>query len=132
MRESLEAIGRFDRERSVQRFRSSFAPENTRKLKLEGVLVGFIATTEKEDHLYLDQLYIHPKFQSQGIGSHIMKELIDSSEKKALPIRLGALRASNSNNFNQRHGFIVKKEDEWDIYYERSNQAQSCHTRIER
>ena len=32
MRESLEAIGRFDRNRSIERFRSSFAPEKTKKI----------------------------------------------------------------------------------------------------
>lgn len=120
MRESLEAIGRFDRERSIERFRSSFSPENTRKIKREGVLIGFIAITEHKDHLYLDHLYIDPEFQSRGIGSQMMKELIGFSEQKKLPVRLGALKASNSNAFYRKHGFLVTTEDEWDIHYERN------------
>ncbi|MGJ8673793.1 GNAT family N-acetyltransferase [Rubritalea sp.] len=87
MKESLEAIGRFDRARSIDRFRSSFSPENTRKIKREGVLIGFVAITEHQDHLYLDHLYIDPEFQSLGFGSQMMRELIELSEQKTLPVR---------------------------------------------
>ncbi|MCG8524927.1 MAG: GNAT family N-acetyltransferase [Opitutales bacterium] len=121
MRESLEAIGRFDRSRSIERFRSSFAPEKTKKIIKDGNLAGFIAFSEYDDHLYLDHLYIDPKFQSLGIGSIVLKSLIEHSEKEEKPVRLGALRSSKSNDFYKRHGFSITKEDEFDIYYERKN-----------
>ena len=124
MRESLEAIGRFDRDRSTERFRASFNPDNTKKIMNEGVFVGFVAVTEKEDHIYLDHLYVEPSSQSLGIGSAVMKNLIKMSQEKKLPIRLGALRASNSNRFYKRHGFLVTNEDEFDIYYERIIQSE--------
>lgn len=119
MKESLEAIGRLDRERSIERFRSSFTPETTKTIRNEKELVGFIAVSEKEDHFYLDHLYIDPKFQSLGIGTLVIKELVGTSEKRKLPIRLGALKSSKSNEFYIRHGFEVTQEDEFDIYYER-------------
>ncbi|MDF1811522.1 MAG: GNAT family N-acetyltransferase [Verrucomicrobiales bacterium] len=120
MKESLEAIGRFDRDRSIERFRKSFDPENTRKIRKEGILAGFIATTHHHDHIHLDHLYVAPSFQSSGIGSLLMQKLVETSEAKGLPIRLGALRASKSNSFYQRQGFVVLSEDEWDTYYERA------------
>lgn len=119
MKESLEAIGRFNRKRSTERFRSSFAPEKTKIIRKGGAPVGFIAVSEKDDHLYLDHLYIDPKHQSQGIGSMTLRALVATSEERNLPIRLGALRASKSNAFYKRHGFAFTKEDEFDIYYER-------------
>jgi len=124
MRESLETIGRFNRERSVERFRSSFSPENTKIIRRGKDLAGFITVSEKEDHFYLDHLYIDPKLQSLGIGSKVLKGLIETSEKKGLPVRLGALRSSKSNDFYKRHGFVVSSEDEFDIYYERKPQER--------
>lgn len=41
MRESLERIGRFNRERSIERFRSSFVAADIMKIFCEEVLVGF-------------------------------------------------------------------------------------------
>lgn len=124
MRESLEALGRFDRIRSIERFRSSFSPGNTKKIMMEEVLVGFFATTERNDELYLNHLYVSPQHQSFGIGSTVMASLIKYSEEKMKPIRLGALKGSKSNEFYRRHGFSVMSEDEWDIYYERKNQSE--------
>ncbi len=123
MKESLEAIGRFDRERSVERFRASFRPIETKILKKEEETIGFFAVSEQEDHLYLDHLYISPNHQSLGFGSMAIKEIISRSEESDLPIRLGALRASKSNDFYLSHGFVVTNEDEFDIYYERKTRA---------
>lgn len=119
MRESLEAIGRFNRARSVERFRYSFDLANTKKIYLESGFVGFYAMTQNEDYLYLDHLYIDPGHQSLGIGSAVMELLIGISVRKNLPIRLGALKGSRSNEFYGRFGFVVTSEDEWDVYYER-------------
>ncbi len=107
MRVSLEALGRFDRVRSIERFRSSFSPSKTKRIMIDDVLVGFFATTERNDELYLDHLYVSPQHQSCGIGSTIMDSLIKYSEEKMKPIRLGALKDSKSNEFYRRHGFSV-------------------------
>lgn len=126
MRESLEALGRFDRKRSIERFRASFSSEKTFKVYLKGELVGFYMLNEYSDHLYLDHLYISPRSQSQGIGSVTMRRIIEISEDRELPLKLGALRGSRSNEFYSRHDFRITSEDAWDIYYVRDcSSAQS-------
>lgn len=118
MRESLEAIGRFDPVRARRRFLDNFNQEGTRKLVIDGRLVGFYALTHKEDHLYLDHLYIHPDFQRNGLGASILASVIALAQAHQLPLRLGALRGSRSNGFYLAHGFVQTGESEWDIYYE--------------
>ena len=120
MRESLEKVGRFDRQRSIERFRASFVAAETTKIIREDVLIGFYSVAIKADHLHLGHLYVRPDAQSLGIGSFAMKELVKLSNETELPIRLGALKESRSNDFYQRYGFVKTNEDEWDIYYERS------------
>ncbi len=124
MRKSLEALGRFDRTRSIERFRSSFSPSKTKKIMKGNILVGFFAVTEESDQLYLDHLYVSPQHQSSGIGSAVLNSLIESSEEKMKPIRLGALKHSRSNKFYRMHGFSVTSEDEWDTYYERKIKSE--------
>ena len=124
MRESLEAIGRFDRERSMERFRSSFVPTDTLKILSEGVLTGFYSVTNREDHLHLTHLYVRPSSQCVGIGSLAMKEIFKLSSETGLPIRLGALKESRSNRFYQKHGFVETADDEWDTYYERAANSE--------
>lgn len=126
MRESLEAIGRFNPERSRERFKSSFVPEHTELIEKDGVRVGFISVSEKPDCLSLEHLYIDPKYQAKGIGSYVLKRLIASAERSGLTIRLGALRSSKSNDFYKHHGFIATREDAFDIYYERNSPHPSA------
>lgn len=119
MRESLEKIGRFNRERSIERFRSSFVAADTTKIFCDGSLAAFYAVTREADHLYLTHLYVKPEHQCLGIGSMAMEAIIELSNEVGLPIRLGALKESRSNEFYQTHGFAMTSEDELDTHYER-------------
>ncbi len=118
MRESLERIGRYSPERSRERFLSSFVPENAFWILVDGEPVGFYALTRHPDHLYLDHLYISPTHQGKRLGSLVLASLQSEAASLELPIRLGALRDSDSNRFYQRHGFKLTHEEEWDLYYE--------------
>ena len=118
MRESLTAIGRFDPERARERFLSSFEPKNTSKIVVGGKLAGFIVTEIQKDHIFLSHLYLHPEYQGSGIGGELLGKIKQQGQARQLPIRLGALRESRSNQFYERHDFRKIHEDEWDIYYE--------------
>jgi len=118
MRESLESVGRFDPVRVRDRFLSSFEPSNTKKVLVGDALVGFYVILEKDDHIYLDHLYIAPDHQGRQYGSTIVKSLIEQARSKGKAIRLGALKQSRSNKFYLAHGFSKTHEGEFDNYYE--------------
>lgn len=119
MRESLERVGRFSPERARERLRKSFYPEHTQFILLDGQKIGFYTFRPAEDGLQLDHLYVHPKCQSQGVGSYVTTKLVAEADARQQSIHLGALKESASNRFYQHHGFMKKSEDEWDIYYVR-------------
>lgn len=118
MRESLEAIGRFDPARARGRFLDSFDRKATRKIEIDGQLIGFYVLKDEGDHLYLDHLYVHPNFQGHGLGASILTAIIEQAQERQLPLRLGALRGSRSNSFYLSHGFAQTGESEWDLFYE--------------
>ena len=74
MRESLQAVGRFDPERARSRFIDTFDVQGTQAISIENQLAGFFTLKEYDDHLYLQHFYIHPKFQSRGLGSKILSK----------------------------------------------------------
>ncbi|HSI07070.1 MAG TPA: GNAT family N-acetyltransferase [Rariglobus sp.] len=120
MRESLERVGRFDPERARERLGKSFYPEHTEFILYEGEKIGFYTFRPREAAYQLDHLYVHPKNQSQGIGSYVMNKLLAVSDSAGSAVELGALKESPSNGFYRRHGFVMKSEDEWDTYYLRT------------
>ncbi len=124
MRESLERVGRFDSLRARERLRNSFYPEHTQFVLLDGKKIGFYTFRPLPEHYQLDHLYVHPACQSRGVGSHVLHRLLAQADARGLPVQLGALRESASNRFYQRHGFVKKSEDAWDIYYARPPAAK--------
>lgn len=120
MRDSLERIGRFDPMRARERFLSSFVPEHTSHILFEGERVGFLAIKPTTDGLSLEHLYVQSEHQGRGIGATVLGILFAAADSQALPLRVGALRGSDSNRFYLRHGFVRVGESEWDIYYERA------------
>ncbi len=117
MRESLERLGRFDPARARDRLRKTFAPASTEWILVGGERAGFYAMRKVDDHFSLDHLYVIPRFQRRGIGSHVMDRLKARATGERVMIVVGALRGSDSNRFYLREGFTKTSEDEWDIYY---------------
>ncbi|MFG1495460.1 GNAT family N-acetyltransferase [Saccharospirillum sp. HFRX-1] len=118
MQPSLELLGRFDEQRVRQRLLSTFQPDDTQKIFYQDKLVGFYVLLDKVDHLYLDHFYIDPEFQGLGIGGVVITEIKKLAQQKQQPIRLGALKGSDSNKFYRRHGFQQTHESDFDIYYQ--------------
>lgn len=120
MRESLERIGRFDPERARERFVSGFDVNCTRRIELSGELVGFVVVKSQPDELLLEHLYVRPHVQGLGVGSVVLQQLFEEADEVGLPIRVGALKESDSNRFYTRHGFVLVASGEFDHYYVRA------------
>lgn len=124
MRESLERIGRFDPQRARERFLTGFEPKDTRHLMRGGERIGFVVVRHELDHHLLDHLYVHPESQGQGHGAAVLAVLFSEADAEGMPIRVGALRDSDSNRFYVRHGFELVEQAEWDNYYVRKVRAE--------
>ena len=119
MRESLQRVGRFDPERARSRFLSSYSPSHTRHILLDRKRVGFLVVRHEANGLLLDHLYIQPGYQSRGLGSAALAEAFSQADKECVPLRVGALKESDSNRFYARHGFVLVEQAEFDNYYVR-------------
>lgn len=119
MRESLEALGRFDPVRARNRFLEGFSPAHTRHINFGNQRAGFVAIKPKDNALLLDHLYVLPAFRGKGIGAAVLKMIFAEADAQSLPLHVGALRESASNRFYLRHGFAKTDEGEWDNYYVR-------------
>jgi GNAT superfamily N-acetyltransferase len=117
MRESLERIGRFDPQRARERFLSGFVPEFTRHILVDGLRAGLVVVKPDDEGLVLDHLYVDPHYQGRGVGAAVLAEVFAEADRQRKPLRVTALRGSDSNRFYVRHGFTLVREAEWDNYY---------------
>lgn len=117
MRESLEALGRFDPERARQRLIEGFVPEHARHIETETERIGFYVLQPERDALHLKHLYFWPRHSGQGHGRMVMQALQAQARAAGLPLRLNALRGSRANDFYRACGFIEAHADPLDVYY---------------
>lgn len=118
MRASLEQLGRFDPQRARRRFLDSFTPTDTRKLTVDGKLVGFYVLSAGPAALTLSHLYLLPRFQGHGIGARVVQRAKRRARAWDMPLQVGALRGSRSNAFYLSSGFVKVREEQWDIHYQ--------------
>jgi GNAT superfamily N-acetyltransferase len=67
-----------------------------------------------------DEARAAPGFQGRGFGSLVLARVFAEADAQRVPVRVGALRESESNAFYRRHGFVLVEQAEHDNYYERA------------
>lgn len=117
MRPSLEAVGRFDPDRARNRFLGAFVAADTKVIYRDNAPAGFFVVRDRDDHLYLDHLYIDPKYQGTGMGRGIVDLIKADARTRQMPIRLMALNGSPANGFYQSCGFEMTDQDDLDTQY---------------
>jgi GNAT superfamily N-acetyltransferase len=105
----------FQRNFNEQRFRDT--PLSRIMLKEQGV--GTIALTALADHLRLDEFYLLPAHQGQGLGTRILTHCLAIADTCGLPLRLRYLKWNPVGSLYQRHEFTVIDETEIHFIMER-------------
>ncbi|GAB2870688.1 GNAT family N-acetyltransferase [Actinoallomurus bryophytorum] len=119
MRPDLERLGRFDEHRVRQRLRNSFTPQHTSVIVADGVFAGSVALRPAEDGQWLEHFYLAPRVQGRGLGSTVLRTLLDRTDADGVLVRLNVLRGSAARRLYERHGFTVEAQDPIDVYMAR-------------
>jgi GNAT superfamily N-acetyltransferase len=85
----------------------------------DGKLIGTIATTESEDCIEIGQFFILPEYQNQGIGTYLLKSVLDKADRLGKTITLKFLKNNRVESLYVRHGFRLVDTSEIFHYMER-------------
>jgi len=116
MRECVEATWGWIEEDQRNRFRERFAPGNGQVIVFDGKDVGFVLVEEKGDELFLAEIQIAHDMQDRGIGSAVVRDLIEKAMGMNLLLVLTVLRANRAKKLYDRLGFQVVNEDDEGFY----------------
>ncbi|WP_433301716.1 N-acetyltransferase family protein [Actinoplanes sp. CA-030573] len=116
LRADLERLGRYDSHRVRQRLRDSFSPSHTSIVLVDGALAGSVTLRPAEGRQWLEHFYLAPDHQGRGLGSEILRELLDGTDARGETVALNVLRGSPARRLYERHGFVVEVEDPIDVF----------------
>jgi GNAT superfamily N-acetyltransferase len=128
MRPDLKRLGRFDEHRVRQRLRDSFSPQHTSVIVSDGAFAGCVTVRPAEDGQWLEHFYLAPGLQGRGLGSAVLRTLLDRIDADGVLVRLNVLQGSAARRLYERHGFTVEAQDPIDIYMVRRPGAGTLGT----
>ncbi|MEU4800146.1 GNAT family N-acetyltransferase [Streptomyces sp. NPDC023327] len=120
LRADLERLGRYDARRVRQRLRDGFDAAHTWVIEVGGVFSGCVALRPAEGVHWLEHFYLAPHLQGHGIGSGVLRELLERCDRSGLPVRLNVLQGSPARRLYERHGFTAETEDLVDVFMVRT------------
>jgi ribosomal protein S18 acetylase RimI-like enzyme len=108
----VERIWGWDPRFQRRRFRERYALENFAVVECAGRFAGAMHVERRPDEIYLALLYLLPEFQRHGIGSMLVRGLLDESRARGKPVALTVIDGNPARALYDRLGFrVVARED---------------------
>ncbi|MFD0415308.1 GNAT family N-acetyltransferase [Streptomyces sp. NPDC127108] len=116
LRADLERLGRYDEQRVRQRLRDGFAPAHTWVIEVDGLFAGCVSLRPGEDAHWLEHFYLAPHLQGSGIGTAMLRELLERCDREGTVVRLNVLQGSRAQRLYERLGFTRETADPVDVF----------------
>ncbi|HVP61958.1 MAG TPA: GNAT family N-acetyltransferase [Myxococcaceae bacterium] len=97
-------------------FRRFWTASQVRIIQLEGTDIGWLQVVPRDEEYFLGTLIIDGAFQRRGIGTEIMRRVLDEGARRSQPVRLAVVKFNPARRLYERLGFRVTHEDDCKVY----------------
>jgi ribosomal protein S18 acetylase RimI-like enzyme len=96
-------------------FAKSWKPETHEFILVNGEIVGYCSVEHHSHEIFVHELVLSPEHQGKGIGSNVLKDVLEEATQKELPVRLQVLKANKARELYQKLGF--REYEETDTHF---------------
>ena len=108
MREYIEQTWGWDEDAQRELHDRRFGSQEFQIVSLDGHDVGIMSVVQELDCVFLNQIYILPGYQGQGIGRECLLTVFEEATKLNLPVKLKVLKVNpRAVAFYERLGFTI-------------------------
>lgn len=108
-----EVFGPWDEAWQQAHYRRDHPIHQLRVIQRDGQDVGMLYVEERTEEIFLVSLEVLPAFQRRGIGSAVIRELIEAAARLGKPVALQVLKNNIlARNLYQRLGFGVTGDND--------------------
>lgn len=114
IRDAVEATWGWDEEYQRRYFEEHWDPKPRRIVVVDAQDVDMLQVEQYADHLFLALIEVAPGWQSQGLGSALIRDVQAQAQAARLPLILHVLKANKrGKQLYERLGFRIV-EERWD------------------
>ncbi|MYB50382.1 MAG: GNAT family N-acetyltransferase [Dehalococcoidia bacterium] len=104
----VEQVWGWDEDKQRKLHDQRFTAQDFCVISLDGTDVGIMSVDLEPDSVFVNQIYILPEHQKQGIGRRCMSIVVEEAKKLNLPVRLRVLKVNpRAVVFYERLGFTI-------------------------
>jgi ribosomal protein S18 acetylase RimI-like enzyme len=116
MRWIIERLFGWNQAEQDASFASQFRVEDARLIMMDDQRVGWVQTQQGAGVVTLHQLYVVPALQRRGIGTQVLRMVIQEARNRVQPLKVAVVKINPAKGLYDRHGFRVTHEDEYKYY----------------
>jgi GNAT superfamily N-acetyltransferase len=124
----IETMGRYaeeiygwDEDAQKEYFRKTFKPKSMTIIQCAGTDVGMYYVLEEEACYSIKRMEILGKYQNRGIGTHILRDILQCAEQENRAVRLRVFKINPARRLYERHGFQITGETATHYHMEKPN-----------
>lgn len=112
MKGYIEDIWGWDQEWQESDFKKHFNPDDITVIRDENRAIGYAQIEDQDNQLYIRMLLLHPDYQRKGIGSHLLKSVIEKARTQSKAVALQVFKTNEqAKKFYEQHGFLAQGEE---------------------
>ena len=112
LKKYIAATWGWDENWQRRNFQDNFKPNEGEIICVDGKDAGFLWISEKESEIVLVSIRLLPAFQNRGVGTKLIKDLLDEARVENKTVRLQVLKVNPAKNLYEKFGFQVYAETE--------------------
>lgn len=85
--------------------------EDTYVVQVEDADVGLIGLERRSAEVYVTRIEVHPDWQNRGIGTAVLRRVIDEAAQQGRSVSLHVFKANPAQRLYRRLGFVILGED---------------------
>jgi ribosomal protein S18 acetylase RimI-like enzyme len=116
-----------DLAKQAANLRQHWELQQVRIITGDGDDVGWVQSMIEGDALFLGQLFVAPAHQGHGVGTIIVRRLIEEAACERRAVTLGVVKTNPALRLYQRLGFRTTHEDKRKFYMRRDPDAPNAN-----
>jgi GNAT superfamily N-acetyltransferase len=119
-----DALIRMQFDAQTRHYRESFPDTIYSVICADGEPAGRLITNHADDQILIIDIALLPQFRRTGIGTGLVRRLLDQADASHLPVRCHVLHDSTARRFWEHAGFTAQGSDGVYVAMERAPQAR--------
>jgi len=100
------------------KFEENYSERESEIVVLDGADVGWLSVRRDARGMDIDAIYLLPAAQNRGIGTTLVREVIEEARASGLPLTVSTAKINPARRLYERLGFVATHESEFKIFME--------------